>query len=190
MQPRGIKVTIQPALDTGDDARSKCLCFSNLLLLFLLTYFLDRYFVSISTCGSTRKKLPVISIQIREKLPGFLLTFYTMQVRSISTQQYSASRYFSMKHIDITILVIIQQNPTTLGRSLSLDHLNPLMKYAKHINISTSDMIAMNRITSVSVVIWFSLPRAFCTGMLLSNSARLCGKGLFDFWGIFTSPKT
>lgn len=126
-----------------------CYCF------FLLTYFLDRYFVSISTCGSTRKKLPVISIQIREKLPGFLLTFYTMQVRSISTQQYSASRYFSMKHIDITMLAIIQQNPTTLGRSLSLDHLNPLMKYAKHINISTSDMIAMNRITSVSVIMVF-----------------------------------
>lgn len=122
---------------------------------FLLTYFLDRYFVSISTCGSTREKLPVISIQIREKLPGFLLTFYTMQVRSISTQQYSASRYFSMKHIDITMLVIIQQNPTTLGLSLSLDHLNPLMKYAKHINISTSDMIAMNRITSVSVIMVF-----------------------------------
>ena len=63
--------------------------------------------------------------------------------------------YASMKHIDITMLVIIQQNPTTLGRSLSLDHLNPLMKYAKHINISTSDMIAMNRITSVSVIMVF-----------------------------------
>ena len=60
-----------------------------------------------------------------------------------------------MKHIDITMLAIIQQNPTTLGRSLSLDHLNPLMKYAKHINISTSDMIAMNRITSVSVIMVF-----------------------------------
>ena len=69
---------------------------------------------------------------------------------------YLCSRYhFSMKHIDITMLVIIQQNPTTLGRSLSLDHLNPLMKYAKHINISTSDMIAMNRITSVSVIMVF-----------------------------------
>ena len=92
-----------------------------------------------------------------------------------------------MKHIDITMLAIIQQNPTTLGRSLSLDHLNPLMKYAKHINISTSDMIAMNRITSVSVVIWFSLPRLFCAGMLLSNSARLGGKGLFDFLGNFSA---